>query len=134
MRMLLDTGTTMNYRNLTYHLWVMSECPEIVGELIQYGGDASYDVVQNLATLNLDSSHQPLDHGEMIAVIRYRTPYFINKWDPLFIYFALDNVVSLRCVLGLPTLLALCGLVDLVKGDFVCSEINGTFPLIFLLM
>ena len=57
MRMLLDTGTTMNYRNLTYHLWVMSECSEIVGELIQYGADASYDVVQNLATLNLDSSH-----------------------------------------------------------------------------
>ena len=48
----------------------------------------------------------------MIAVIRYHTLYFINKWDPLFIYFALDNVVSLRCVLKFPTLLALCGLID----------------------
>ena len=65
----------------------------------------------------------------MTAVIRYRTPYFIHKRDPLFIYFALGNDVSLRCVLGLSTLLALGGLINLVKGEFICSEIGRTFPL-----
>ena len=65
----------------------------------------------------------------MIAVIRYKTPYFINKRDRLFISFALGNDVSLRCVLGLPTLLALCELINLVKGGFICSEIGRTFPL-----
>ena len=47
----------------------------------------------------------------------------------LFIYFVLGNDVSLRCVLGLPTLLALGGLINLVKGEFICSEIRQTFPL-----
>ena len=67
--------------------------------------------------------------GKMTAVIRYKTPYFINKRDPLFIYFALENDVSLRCLLGSPTLLALGGLINLVKGEFICSEICRTFPL-----
>ena len=129
MRMLLDTGAAMNSGSLTYHLWVMSQCPEMVAEFIQCGDGTGYDVVQLLAALDLDSSHQPLDHGKMTAVIRYKTPYFFNKNEPLFISFALGNDVSLRCVLGLPTLLALGGLINLVKGEFICSEIGKTFPL-----
>ena len=56
MRMLVDTGATMNSGNLTCHLWVMSECPEIVREFIQYGGKSDYDVVKLLAALDLDTS------------------------------------------------------------------------------
>ena len=36
-RMLLNTGDAMNSGNFTYHLWVMSQCPDIVGEFIQCG-------------------------------------------------------------------------------------------------
>ena len=78
IRMILDTGAAMNPGNLTYHLWVMLECPEMVGSCIQCGTETGYDVVQILATLDLDSSHQPLDHGKITPVIRYKTPYFIN--------------------------------------------------------
>ena len=129
MRMLLDTRAAINSGNLTYHHWVMSQCPEMVGEFIQCGDGTGYNVFQLLVALDLDSSHQPLDYGKMTAVIRYRTPYFINNRDPLFIYFALGNDVSLRCVLGLPTCLALGGLINLVKGEFICSEIGRTIPL-----
>ena len=107
----------------------MSQYPEIVGEIIQCGDGTGYDVVQLLAALDLDSSHQSLDHGKMTAIIRYRTPFFINKRDPLFVYFALGNDVSLQCVLGLPTLLVLGGLINVVKGEFICSEIGLIFPL-----
>ena len=82
-----------------------------------------------MAALDLDSSHQSLDHGEITAVIRYRIPDLVNKRDPLFIYFSLGNDVSLRCVLGLPTLLALGGLINLVNGKFIRFEIDRTFPL-----
>ena len=134
MRMLVDTGAAMNSGNLAYHLWVMSECPEMVGEFIQCGGISDYNVVKLLAALDLDMSQQPVEHGHMTAVIRYRTPYLVNKRDPLFISFALGNDVSLRCVLGLPTLLVIGGSINLVKGEIVCSEIicseiNRTFPL-----
>ena len=127
--MLLDNGDAMNSGNLTYNLLVMSQYPEMVDEFIQCGDGTRYDVVQLLAALYLDSSHQPLDHGKMTAVIRYRTPYFINNRDSLFICFALGNDISLRCVLGLPNLLVLGGLINLVKGEFIRSDIGPTFPL-----
>ena len=80
-----------------------------------------------MIALDLDSSHQPLDRGKMIAIIRYKTPNFINSRDPLFISFVLINDVSLRCVLGLPTLLALGGLINLVQGEFIFLAINEHF-------
>jgi len=32
MPMLVDTGTAMNTGNLRFHMWVMSQCPNIVDE------------------------------------------------------------------------------------------------------
>ena len=57
IRMLLDTGDATNSGNLTYHILVMLECLEMVGEFIQCGADTRYDVVQLLAALDLDSNH-----------------------------------------------------------------------------
>ena len=78
-----------------------------MGEFIQCGDGIECDFVQLLAALDLDSSHQPLDHGKMTAVIRYKTPYLINKCDPLFISFALENDVFLRCFFGIVNLVSL---------------------------
>jgi len=65
----------------------------------------------------------------MTAATCYRTQYLVNNQYPLFLFSSLGNDVSLRCVIGLPTLISLDGLIDLVKGTFVCSEINPTSPL-----
>ena len=99
IRMLLDTGIAMNYGNMSYHHWVISECSEMVGECIQYGVNTGYEVEQLMADFDIDSSQQPLNHGQIIAVIRYRIPYLINNINPLFISFDLGNDVSLRCVI-----------------------------------
>ena len=45
MRMLVDTGAAMNSGHLDYHLWVMSQCPEMVAEFLQCGPNTDYDVV-----------------------------------------------------------------------------------------
>ena len=62
----------------------------------------------------------------MTAIIWYQTPYLISNRDILFISFALGNDVSIHCVVGFPTLLALGGLIDLGKGTFVCFELDRT--------
>ena len=129
MRMLVETSVAMYSGNIAYHLWVMSECLEMVGEIIQCGGKSDYDVVKLLAALDLDTSQQPLEHENMTAVIMYHTPYLVNKREALFLSFALGNDVSLRYVLDLPTLLAIGGSINLVKGEIVCSEIDRTFAL-----
>ena len=79
----------------------MSECSEIIGNVLQCDANTGYDVVQLMTALDLDSSQQLLDYGKMSVDIRYRSLYLINNRVPLFIYFALGNYVSLRCVIGL---------------------------------
>ena len=65
----------------------------------------------------------------MIVVIRYHTPFLINKQDSLILSFALGKDVALRSVLGLPFLLAMDATLNLPLGKLVCFELNFTFPL-----
>ena len=65
----------------------------------------------------------------MTAVILYKTPYTMASKGPFILSFALGHDVSLRSVLGLPTLLSMGADVNLVKGLSSCSEFNRDFPL-----
>ena len=86
----------------------MSQCPDIVEEYLQYGKDTEYDVVHLLVDLDLSRVRTDIDHGQITAVIRHKTPYTING-KGLFVHsFTLCNDVSLRCVLIIPTLLESC--------------------------
>ena len=127
--MLVDTGTAMNAGNLKYHLWVMSQCPDIVEEFLQCSKDTDYDVVHLLAALDLSGVSTTDDHCQMTAVIRYKTPYIVTRKGPFILSFALGNDVSLRCVLGLPTLLAMGTSIGLASGLLSCTELNREFPL-----
>ena len=109
----------------------MSQCPSMVAEYIQRGSNTDYDVVHILAALVLKETSHPIDHGSMTAVIRYINPYLIHNTDPLILSFALGIDVALRSVLGIPCLLAMGAVVDLVNGELDCKELNSVFPLQF---
>jgi len=119
--MFVDTGAAMNASNKDYRLWVMSQCPSMVAEYLECGADTEYDVVQLLVVLDLKGAHQHMDHGSMTTVIQYRTPYLINNTSPLILSFALDNDVALRSILGIPCLLAMGTVVDLVQDQLKCT-------------
>ena len=79
--------------------------------------------------MDLKGTSHPADDGRMTAVIRYKTPYLINNTDLIIVSFALGTDVALRSVLGIPCLLVMGAVVDLVNGQFVCKELNSAFPL-----
>ena len=54
-----------------------------------------YDIVYLLVAMELNGVHTDVDHDQMTAVIRYKTPYTINGNDPFELFFVLDNDVSL---------------------------------------
>ena len=128
MRMLVDTGAAMNTGNIDFHMWVMSQCPDIVDEFLQCGKDTEYDVVHLLAALDLKDIQKDANHGQMTAVIRYKTPYVADGKGLFILSFALGNDFSLRSVLGLPTLLAMGADIILVKGLLSCIEMNRDVP------
>ena len=124
MRMLVDTGAAMNTSKFDFHMWVMSQCLDIVDEFLQCGKDTAYDVVHLLVALDLNDINTDATHGQMIAIIRYKTPYIIAGKGPFILSFALGKDVSLRRVLSLPTLLAMGADINLVKGLLSCIDLN----------
>ena len=107
MRMLVDTGATINTSNFDFHMWVMSQCLDNVHEFLQCCKGTAYDGVHLLAALDIKDSNIDATHRKITAVIRYKTPYIVAGKGPFIISFALGNDVSLRSVLVLPTLLAM---------------------------
>ena len=107
IRILIDTGAAMNTGSLECHLWVIFQCPEMVEECLQYGKYTVYDAIYVLAALDLKDTNQDIDHGKMTVVIHYKTPYIVQDRGPFILSFALGYDSSLRCVLGLSTLLSI---------------------------
>ena len=107
----------------------MSQCPSMVAEYIQCGPNTDYDLVEILAALDLKRTSQPVDHGSMTAVIRYKTLYLIHNIDPLILSFALGIDVALRSVLSIPCLLVIGTVANLVNGQLDYKELNSVFPL-----
>ena len=127
--MLVDTGAAINTCDLKYHLWVMSQCPDIVEEVMQCGKDTDYEIVHLLADLDFTWVPTNNDHSQMTAVIRYKKPYIVNGKALSILSFALGKDVSLRCVLGLPILLAMCASIGLTSGLLSYTGLNRKFPL-----
>ena len=96
---------------------------------MQCGKDTEYDIVHLLAALDLKEIQKDANHGQMTAIIQYKTPYVVDGKGPFILSFALGNDVSLRSVLVLPTLLATGADINLVKGLLSCIELNRYFPL-----
>ena len=127
--MFVDTGDAINTGNFDFHMWVMSQCLDIVDGFLQCGKDTAYDVVHLLAALNLKDINTDATHRQMTAVIRYKTPYIVANMGTFILSFALENDVSLRSILGLPMHLAMEADINLVKSLLSCIELNRDFPL-----
>ena len=107
MHKLVDTGVVMNDVNNNYQLWLMSQYSAMVAEYIQCDINTEYDVVQPLATLDLNITLQANTHGQMIVVILYHISYLFDNKFSLILSFSLGDNISLRIVFGLPTLLTM---------------------------
>lgn len=96
---------------------------------VECGMDTEYYLVQLLTTLNLKETYQPIDHGTMATVIRYQAPYLINNTSSLILPFILGDDTTLRIIIGIPRLLTMGTIVNLVKDQLVRSEFNQVFIL-----
>ena len=80
IRILVDTGSAMYTGSLEYHLWIMSQCPEMMEEYLQCGKDT------------------------MTVVIQYKIPYIVQYCGLCISSFTLGHDVSLNSVLIVPIL------------------------------
>ena len=99
-------------------------------EYLQYGKDTVYDIVYQLAALDLKDTNQDIDHGKMTVVIWYKSPYIVQGRRIFILSFALGHDASLHCVLGLPKPYPLRRLLIYFLGNFLAQNSIENFPLL----
>ena len=87
----------------------MSRYPDIVAEYLECGPGTKYDLVKLKVAVTQSDAEGKLDDGTLSAIIRYKTPYFINS-HRLTLSFALGKTLSLRTILGISSLEAMHGM------------------------
>ena len=80
--------------------------------------------------LGLKDTNQDVNHVKIAAVIRYKTHYIVQRFEPFILSFALGHSVNLRCVLGLPTLLSIGRLLICFLGNFLVRNSIENFPVL----
>ena len=76
LRMLVDSGASMNSRNLNYHRSVMSRFPDVVAENIDYGPGTKDYLVQLKVAVTQSAVERQYNDDRLSAITRYRTPSF----------------------------------------------------------
>ena len=129
LRVLVDSRAAMNSGNLDYHRTVMSRSPDILAEYIDCEPGTKYDMVQLKVTVTQSGAEEKFDDGTLSAIIRYKTPYFINS-HCLILSFALGKSLSLRTILGTPSLEVMHGVLDLSDRTLALKRLGITLPLL----
>jgi hypothetical protein len=126
---LMDTCGALNTGYLLFHQWVMSERPDLVTEYIKFDAGNPFKPIK-LCGANRD----PLDfyastHGNLTAIIRYRTPYQDQTGSPITFSFALGTDVTVKTIFGLPTLCDLDSVISLRANSLYNSVLDCPFPI-----
>ena len=110
-------------------MWVMSQYPDMINEFLQYGKEIPYNIVHLLADLDRKDVTTDIDHGKVTTFIRYKKSNAMNGEGLFVLSFAFETGASLRCVLGLPTLVLMGVTIDLVSDELLCIDLSRKFPL-----
>ena len=136
LRALFDSCGCCNVGRLDYHLWLVSQRPDIVAEFRFFDGHQPFDplgldgvVSQSSDLVSTDDGLLSERHGLLTAIVRYWTPYKMPNGSPLAISFGLGEHVSTNTLTGLPTLEGLKFITDYSKFQAYSATLDRHFPL-----
>ena len=102
----------------------MSQFPDIVVEYIECGPGTKYDLVQLKVAVTQSAAEADFTNGTLSAIIRYKTPYFVNS-QQLILSFDLGDNLALRT-----TLIAMHGILDMVTNTLTLQKLDMKLPLV----
>lgn len=128
----IDTCAAMNTGNLAVHQYLMTKHPELVISYSRYDDKNPFLPIElQCAVTEANSTHGHDDSNKLIAVVTYRTPYVDQGGKPITLSLGLGTNVSVRTIIGLPTLKQWKGVVDLVENTFTSHAFSRKFDLVF---
>ena len=101
---LMDTCGALNTGCLKFHLWLMSEWPDLFAEFISFDNANPFEPIKLGGTIRDPSDLSAADHGTLSAVVRYYTPYTDVSGSPITVSFGLGSDITVNTMFGLPML------------------------------
>jgi hypothetical protein len=126
---LMDTYGALNIGHLLFHLWLMSERPDLVAEFVSFDDSNPFEPIKLGGAIcdpiNFDAS----THGNLTADIRYFTPYSDQLGAPLILSFTLGPDVTANTIFGLPMLCDLDPVISLGSNSLHNRALKLDFPI-----
>jgi hypothetical protein len=127
LRGLMDTCGALNTGYLLFHLWLMSERPDLVAEFILFDDSNPFEPIKFGGAIRDPSDFDAADHGNLTAVIRYYTLYTNVSGSPITLSFGLGSDVTVNAIFGLPMLCALDSIISLNSNSLHSRSLNTEF-------
>ena len=116
---LMDTCGALNTGYLTFHLWLMSEHPDIVAKFHSFDDSNPFEPVKLGGAIR--------DPSDFDA--RYFTPYSDTSGAPITLSFALGPDETINTIFGLPMLCDLDSVTSLTSNSLRSRALNVDFPI-----
>lgn len=126
---LMDTCGALYTGFLDFHLWLMSERPDLVAEFNSFDDQNPFEPIKLGGAIRDPSEFTATDHGNLTAVIRYFTPYTDTHGSPITLSFALGPDVTVNTIFGLPMLCDLDAVISLRSNLLHSQSLNHDFPI-----
>jgi len=128
---LFDSCGCANVGRLDYHLWIISQRPDIVAEFRFHDSHHPFDPVSldGVVSQPSDLGAAEARHGLLTAIVRYWTPYKMPDGSPMTISFGLGEHVSTNTLTGLPLLAGLQFVPDFGSFTAFSPILQRTFKL-----
>jgi hypothetical protein len=127
---LMDTCGALNTDYLKFHLWLMSEWPDLVAEFISFDDANPFEPIKLSGAIRNPSNFAAADHGTLTAVVRYYTPYTNVSGSPITVSFGLGSNITINTIFGLPMLCDFDSVISLNSSNSLHSRsLNIEFPI-----
>jgi hypothetical protein len=129
LSVLFDSGAALSSGYLPYHLWIMRQNPETVASFERFDDANPFEPIKLGGAIRHPDDYNESVHGQLTAIIRYKTPYVDHNGRPVRISFGLGNDMTVNTILGMPIIKDLGMIPNFRDGSVVCEDTAATFTL-----
>ena len=129
LSVLFDSGAALSSGYLPYHLWIMRENPDIVASFERFDDSNPFEPIKLGGAIRHPDDYNESMHGQLTAIIRYKTPYVDTAGNPIRISFGLGNDMTVNTILGMPIIKDLGMIPNFRAGTVTCEDSPATFSI-----
>jgi hypothetical protein len=129
LSVLFDSGAALSSGYLPYHLQIMRDHPEIVAGFERFDDSNPFEPIKLGGAIRHPDDYNESTHGQLTAIIRYKTPYVDHDGHPIRISFGLGNDMTVNTILGMPIIKDLGMIPNFRARSVICEDSPATFDI-----